>query len=81
MFLELYQKLYEGEVTDVILGIRIQRELPYTPAISENKPLEALRENALEEKKATYPSILAWEIPLTEEPGRLCPYSHRVGHD
>ena len=28
-------------------------------------------EDALEEKMATYSSILAWRIPWTEEPGRL----------
>ena len=31
---------------------------------------------------ATYSSILAWEIPWTEEPGRLQSIgSQRVGHD
>ena len=31
---------------------------------------------------ATYSSILAWKIPLTEEPGRLQSLgSQRVGHD
>ena len=30
-------------------------------------------EDALEEKLASHPSILAWEIPWTEEPGRLQP--------
>ena len=29
------------------------------------------REDALENKMATHSSILAWEIPWTEEPGRL----------
>ena len=29
------------------------------------------REDVLEEKMATHSSILAWEIPGTEEPGRL----------
>ena len=29
------------------------------------------RENPLEEGMATYPSILAWRIPRTEEPGGL----------
>ena len=28
-------------------------------------------EDTLEEGKATHSSILAWEIPWTEEPGRL----------
>ena len=31
---------------------------------------------------ATHSSILAWEIPWTEEPGELQPMgSQRVGHD
>ena len=40
------------------------------------------REDPLEEKMATHSSILAWEIPWTEEPGGLqfMP-SQRVGHD
>ena len=29
------------------------------------------QEDPLETKMATYSSILAWEIPWTEEPGRL----------
>jgi len=28
-------------------------------------------EDSLEEDMATHPSILAWEIPWTEDPGRL----------
>ena len=39
-------------------------------------------EDPLEKEMATHPSILAWEIPWTEEPGRLQPVrSQRVGHD
>ena len=30
-------------------------------------------EDALEKEKATHSSILAWEIPWTEEPGGLQP--------
>ena len=30
-------------------------------------------EDPLEEEMATHSSILAWEIPWTEEPGRLQP--------
>ena len=34
--------------------------------------VQSLRlEYALEKETATYSSILAWEIPWTEEPGRL----------
>ena len=37
---------------------------------------------SLEEEMATHSSILAWEIPWTEEPGGLQSMgSQRVGHD
>ena len=39
-------------------------------------------EDTLEEEMATHSSILAWEIPWTEEPGRLQSLgSQRVGQD
>ena len=39
-------------------------------------------EDSLEEEMATHSSILAWEIPWTEEPGRLqSTGSQRVRHD
>ena len=37
-------------------------------------------EDPLEEGMATHPSILAWRIPWTEEPG-YSPWGCRVGHD
>ena len=40
------------------------------------------REDLLEEEMAILSSILAWEIPWTEEPGRLQSMgSQRVGHN
>ena len=39
-------------------------------------------EDPPEEGMANYPSMLAWEIPWTEEPGGLqCMGSHRVRHN
>ena len=39
-------------------------------------------EDPLEKEMATHSSILAWEIPWTEEPGGLQPMGlQRVGHD
>ena len=32
-----------------------------------------VKEDPLEKEMPTYPSILAWEIPWTEKPGRLQP--------
>ena len=38
-------------------------------------------QDPLEESMATHPSILAWRIPLREEPSRLQPMeSQRVSH-
>ena len=40
------------------------------------------QEDILEKRMATHSSILAWEIPWTEEPGGLKSMgSQRVGHD
>jgi len=40
------------------------------------------QEDPLEKEMATHSSILAWEIPWTEEPGRLPSMgSQRAGHD
>ena len=40
------------------------------------------REDSLEKEMAAHSSILAWEIPWTEDPGRLQSMgSQRVGHD
>ena len=40
------------------------------------------REDPLEEGMATHSSILAWESPWTEEPGRLQSVgSQRAGHN
>ena len=40
------------------------------------------REDPLGKEMAVHSSILAWEIPWTEEPGRLQSMgSQRVGHD
>ena len=40
-----------------------------------------IQKDPLEKNMATHSSILAWEIPWTEEPGRLQSMdSQRVGH-
>ena len=41
------------------------------PDISGDTGLILGSEHPLEKKMATQPSILAWKIPWTEEPGRL----------
>jgi len=41
------------------------------PAIQETQGLSLGQEDSLEREMATHSSILAWEIPWTEEPGGL----------
>ena len=41
------------------------------PEMQETRVRSLGPEDPLEKKMATYPSVSAWEIPGTEEPGRL----------
>ena len=51
------------------------------PAMQETQVRSLGREDPLEEERATHSSILAWEIPWTEERGGLqSMWSQRVGH-
>ena len=52
------------------------------PAVQETRVRSLGWENPLEKEMATCSSILAWEIPWTEEPGGLQSMgSQRVRHD
>ena len=52
------------------------------PAMQETQVQSQDQEDPLEMEKATRSTILAWEIPQTEEPGGLPSMgSQRVGHD
>ena len=52
------------------------------PAMQETKVRSLGREDPLEEEMATHSSILAWEIPWTEEPAGLQPMGlQRVRHN
>ena len=52
------------------------------PAIQETWVPSLGREDPLEKEMATHSRILAWEIPRTEDPGRLQSMgSQRVRHD
>ena len=51
------------------------------PAMQETWVRFLGQEDPLEQGMATHSSILAWEIPWTQEPGRLQSLgSQRVGH-
>ena len=52
------------------------------PAIQGTRGQSLGREDPLEKEMATHSSILAWELPWTEESGRLQSMgSQRIGHD
>ena len=52
------------------------------PALWRNQIRSLGWEEPLEKELATHSSILAWEIPWTEEPGELQSIgSQRTGHD
>ena len=58
------------------------KESAAVPAKWETRVGSLSWEDALEKGMATHSSILAWEIPWTEEPGRLQSMgSQRVRHD
>ena len=47
------------------------KNLPAMQKTQEMQVRSLGQEDPLEEETATHSSILAWEIPWTEEPGRL----------
>ena len=58
----------------VSLGAQTIKNLP---AMQETRLRFLGREDPLEEETATHPSILAWRIPWTEEPGAHSPWGHK----
>ena len=48
-------------------------ELKNLPVMYEMQVQSLGQEDPLEKEMATHSSIVAWEIPRTEEPGRLLP--------
>ena len=63
-------------------GCSTVKNLPAVQKMKEILVQSLGREDSLEEGIATHSSILAWEIPWTEEPGGLqSTGSQRVGHD
>ena len=51
------------------------------PVIQETQVQSLGGEDPLEKEMASHSSILAWDIPWTEEPVGLSPEGHKVGHN
>ena len=60
----------------------VVQTVKHPPTMQETQVQSLGQEDPLEKEMATHSSTLAWEIPWTEEPGRLQPMGlQRVGHD
>ena len=60
----------------------VAQTVKHLPTIQEIWVQTLGREDLLEKEMANHPSILAWKIQWTEEPGKLQSMgSQRVGHD
>ena len=53
------------------MGFLVAQTVKNLPAMRETKVLSLGQEDPLEKRMATHSSIVAWEIPQTEEAGRL----------
>ena len=74
--------LHYGELYNYFRGFPGGSAVKNLPAMQEMRVQSVGQEEPLEEKITTLSSILAWEIPWTEEPGRLWSMgSQRVGHN
>ena len=66
----------------ILWGFPVEKNPPANAKDQETQVRPLGREDPLEEEVAPHSSILAWEIPWTEEPGRLQSMGlQRVGHD
>ena len=70
---EYWEQLWGSPVGSVVKNL---------PAMQETWIYSPGQEDPQEKDMATHSSILAWEVPGTEEPGRLqSTGSHRIGQD
>ena len=55
----------------------VAQRLKHLPAMWETRVRSLGQEDPLEKEMATHSSILAWEIPWTQEPGAYSPQGHK----
>ena len=71
----------EKKVEGFPVGFVVVQMVKKFPTMQESRVQSPGREDPLEKEMATPPSILAWRIPWTEEPGELqLVESQRVRH-
>ena len=68
----------EGLACNLRLGASlVAQTVKNLPAVQETQVLSLDWENPLEMEMAIHPSILAWRIPWTEDPGGLQSTGHK----
>ena len=76
------KKVIHWNGTRTAQGFLVAQMVKNLPAMQETRVWSLGQEEPLEKEMATHPSIIAWRIPWTEEPGGLQPLRlRRVGHD
>ena len=69
-------------VTNFITASLVAQMVKNLPVMQKTEVRSLGWEDSLEKGMATHSSMLAWKIPLTEEPGGLQSMGlQRVGHD
>ena len=82
LFIYVTDKLDNILLTLYYPGGTVIKNLPIMQKIQKTWGRSLGREDLLEKEMATHFSILAWEIPWTEEPGGLQSMGlERVGHN
>ena len=74
--------LTTGRILGKLRSSLVAQTVKNLPPMQETQVQSLGWEDLLEKTMATYSSILAWQIPWTEEPGGLQSMGlHRVGYD
>ena len=71
VYIYIFKDLPVGRCDPSKVTSLVAQTVKNPPAMRETWVQSLSQENPLEEEMATHSSILAWEIPWTEEPGRL----------
>ena len=82
MAFKMNSLIYDIKISIIRLGFPGGSVVKNLPAKQKARVRSLGGEDPLEKAVATHSSILAWEIPWTEEPGGLWSTgSQRLGHD
>ena len=67
----MLERMWRKENTPAMWTSLVAQTLPWWPTMRVTQVQSLGREDLLEKEMAAHSSILAWNIPWTEEPGRL----------